>query len=223
MDSHRPNAFTRRQAAPSSRRGVLSGAIGGFAALLAAYRHIDVAAKKKKKPKKPKTPPPTLTTITRTFANTGQITIPGAGTANPYPSVIQVAGFDQGRIIDVDVTLRNFSHGDTDNVAILLVKDTSNAIILGQIVRDLVTTDVTITLDDEALIPLSQFAALSSGRFQPTNYFAAAAINNLFPPNAPVPSGKTALSTFDGLDPNGTWRLFVSDVVIAVDGAIAGG
>jgi hypothetical protein len=33
----------------------------------------------------------------------------------------------------------------------------------------------------------------------------------------------TALSTFDNLDPNGAWRLFIGDDTLAVDGAISGG
>lgn len=40
---------------------------------------------------------------------------------------------------------------------------------------------------------------------------------------APLPTGNTALSTFDGLDPNGDWRLFVVDEVFSADGAVSGG
>src|SRR5687768_1845063 len=48
--------------------------------------------------------------VTRTFSSAGGITIPDAGTATPYPSTINVAGFTNGRITDVNLILNGFSH-----------------------------------------------------------------------------------------------------------------
>ena len=31
------------------------------------------------------------------------------------------------------------------------------------------------------------------------------------PAPAPAPSGESALSVFDGIDPNGTWKLYIAD------------
>ena len=42
------------------------------------------------------------------------------------------------------------------------------------------------------------------------------------PPGA-RPDGSVAISTFDGADPNGTWRLWVMDNVPGVAGEIRGG
>src|SRR4029079_19198224 len=45
-----------------------------------------------------------------------------------------------------------------------------------------------------------------------------------FPPPAPAESANTTLSgTFGGIDPNGTWTLYVSDDAGADSGQIAGG
>src|SRR5687768_8773490 len=63
-------------------------------------------------------------TVTKTFSNNSIITIPGAGDQGPaglYPSAIQVSGLKKGKILDVNVTLRNFNHTDTDEVDVLLV------------------------------------------------------------------------------------------------------
>lgn len=68
-------------------------------------------------------------TITRTFTQrgdqSGEITIPDSNVApapaDPYPSEITVSGFRQGRIVDVDLTLRGFSHEIPRDVDILLV------------------------------------------------------------------------------------------------------
>lgn len=168
---------------------------------------------------------PTVTQVTRTFSNNGQIAIPGmkgfSGPANPYPATIEVSGFRNGKILDIDLTLKDFSHGDMDNVEILLVKDGVNALVLGDISKDLTIPKVTITLDDEAPVPLPRLEALTSGRFQPRNHVTAD--DFFFSAPAPLPGGATLLSTFDGMDPNGRWHLYVMDDVIAVDGSVTGG
>ena len=171
-------------------------------------------------------PGPTRQTVMRTFANTGQIAIPattnGAGAANPYPVIIEVSGFVNGRISDVDLTLKDFRHADMDNVEIMLVKENTNAVVLGDVSRDVTIPAVTVTLDDEASMPLPETTAFTSGRFQPRDYDVADG-PIVFTAPAPRPTGNSALSTFDGLDPNGDWRLFVVDDIFAIDGAISGG
>jgi hypothetical protein len=211
---------------PHSRRGTLRLLAGGILAASGFLGAGDLTARKKKKKKKRnKTPKPVVTIVTRTFSDNGQIAIPampnGSGPANPYPALIEVSGFTNAKIIDVDLTLRDFSHGDMDNVEVLLVKDGLNALVLGDISRDLTIPKVTITLDDEASVPLPETTPLMSGRFQPRNYRTND--DAFFSAPAPLPSGNSALSVFDGLDPNGSWRLFIVDDVIAVDGSITGG
>ena len=59
---------------------------------------------------------------------------------------------------------------------------------------------------------------LSAGNFRPTNYGSG----DTFPAPAPAGPYGAALSVFDGVDPNGAWRLFVVDDAGADSGRIAG-
>ena len=71
------------------------------------------------------------------------------------------------------------------------------------------TGDVTlfdITVDDEAGVSFPDSAQITSGAYRPEQYAL-----RTFPAPAPVASGSTELSVFDGLDPDGEWRLFALD------------
>ena len=69
------------------------------------------------------------------------------------------------------------------------------------------TTDISLVIDDEAASPLPDDTSCASGSYKPASYEA--------PENmpAPAPAGPYAatLSAFDGIDPNGTWSLFIDD------------
>src|SRR3712207_4699577 len=67
-----------------------------------------------------------------TVANTTAIAIPAsgtAGTANPYPSTISVAGVS-GTVTKVTVTLFNMHHTFTGDIDILLVGPTGQTLVL---------------------------------------------------------------------------------------------
>jgi subtilisin-like proprotein convertase family protein len=185
-------------------------------------------------------------TVTRTFAsgdaNGAEIAIPAVGStgdfgpADPYPSTIEVTGFKKARTTDVNLTLRGFSHEFTRDVDVMLVAPNGrNAVVMGDVgaSNDAVdVVDLTITLDDEAAAPLSvaSDAALTSGAFQPLDNLGPNDADDpddpvvtAFPEPAPRESGNSALSTFDGIDPNGQWRLFVLDDTDIDAGVIAGG
>jgi hypothetical protein len=85
-----------------------------------------------------------------------------------------------------------------------------NAIIFSDVGGNNAATNFDLTLDDESAttLPDDTPAIPGSGTFKPVN-FASSGADNF--PGAPPPSGATALSTFDGINPNGAWRLFVSD------------
>src|SRR5439155_20041541 len=78
--------------------------------------------------------------------------------------------------------------------------------------------NVTLTFDDFAAGPLPFSTQIFSGTFLPSNYGG-------FDLPAPAPPGPygSAMSVFDGTDPNGPWRLFVNDCCSGHSGAIAGG
>jgi hypothetical protein len=178
------------------------------------------ARKHKQKDRKRKTRTVTRTVrgpVTQTFTSTGLITIPAGapgatkGDANPYPSAIEVSGLPNGVITDVDLLLQDFSHAVPEDVDILLsAPDGRHALVMSDVGRIFRVVNIDLTLDDEAAAPLPQ-TELDSGAFRPTDVSSAGQPPDAFTAPAPTLDGSVALSTFDGADPNGTWRLFVTD------------
>ena len=165
-------------------------------------------------------------TVTQTFTNSAPITINTAGSATPFPSQIRVDGFKNATITDVDVILRGFSHRFPEEVDILLVSpDGRNALVMSDIGTTSGAKDLTIRLDDEAAtdLPGDPVGLLASGSYRPTNITDSAAPDVFDVTYAPVPSGKVALTTFDGGDPNGQWRLFIRDDHSGDGGVLSGG
>lgn len=159
-------------------------------------------------------------TVTRTFANIGQIAIPGQGEATPYPVFIQVSGFKKGKIKDVNVTLQDFSHEHPDHVDILLVApDGRNTLLLSDVGGSDPADNLTLTLDDQALAGVPLTSQLTSGTFRPTN---DQMLDNL-PAPAPLTGPTVALAVFNGANPTGTWQLFLRDDTERENGAIRGG
>jgi subtilisin-like proprotein convertase family protein len=163
-------------------------------------------------------------TVKKSFSNTESINIPAEGAADdfgpadPYPSPIGVAGFKKAKITDVNVVLRNFSHTFPADVDVLLVAPGGrNATVMADVGDSLGDEDavagITLTLDDEAATQLSVDEQVTSGSFRPLDGNGPGPFGDLteFPAPAATPSGDNALSTFDGINPNGEWQLFVLD------------
>jgi hypothetical protein len=158
-------------------------------------------------------------TITKTFSSEAAIAIPAAGSTDrisagdPYPSTIAVKGFKKARVRDVNLTLHDFSHQFPLDVDIMLVSPGGrNALVMSDVGGNLpgdeaAVSGLALTLDDEADESLPVDARLTSGTFRPVEDEDA----DDFPAPAPAPSGRIALSTLDGINPNGQWRLFVVD------------
>jgi subtilisin len=156
-----------------------------------------------------------------TFSNSSPITINDNRAATPYPSNISVSGLT-GTVSKVTVTLNNLTHTFPDDIDILLVGPTGQSLILmsdsggGSDINNL-----TLTFDDQAAAALPDSSSLTAGTFKPTNHGSS---SDTFP--APAPSGTptgTALSVFNGTNPNGTWSLYVVDDADDDAGSIAGG
>jgi subtilisin-like proprotein convertase family protein len=160
-------------------------------------------------------------------SNTRSITINDNGSAAPYPSAITFAGV-VGNVIKVTVTLHNITHIEPSDIDIMLQCPSGlNAVIMSDAGDAVSVSNVTITLDDAAGAP-PPFTppGLTSGTFQPVNYippaFPLADPDNFGAP-APAPSTNVALSTFNGVNPNGVWNLWVVDSVASTGGSIGGG
>ena len=145
------------------------------------------------------------------FSNPASITVNDAttvGTSNPYPATINVSGLI-GTATNVTVTLNNFNSTFSDDTDILLVAPNGNNLILMSDTGG--SDDITntyITFDDAAATSLPDSTKLLSGTFKPTNI----GTGDTFPAPAPAPSANTTLAAaFNGIDPNGTWSMYVVD------------
>jgi subtilisin-like proprotein convertase family protein len=155
-------------------------------------------------------------TVTKTFSSIDPIDIPSVqaeldnGPADPYPSTISVGGFKKAKLVDVDLTLRGFSHEFPNDVDIMLVAPGGrSAVVMSDVGGSIPVGDLTLELDDQASATLPDEQELENGPFRPTNEFNNS--EDTFPAPAPVAGDNVALSTFNGINPNGEWRLFIVD------------
>jgi subtilisin-like proprotein convertase family protein len=148
-----------------------------------------------------------LTIVTAPFS----ILIPGTGTsgpASPYPFQIPVSG-KVGKVADLNVVLSGVTQQFMEDLDIVLVAP--NGVTRAMVISDTCTgafvTNNTYTLDDEASASMPAGSTCPTGTYKPTD------VNPGDVMQAPAPAGPypAALSTFDGLDPNGTWSLFITD------------
>jgi hypothetical protein len=172
-----------------------------------------------------------------TYSNTTAITIPAGaptttmGPAAPYPSPISVTGLS-GTITKLTVGINGFSHTVPADVGVVLVAPGGKALeLMNCSGGDPTPAPINLVFDDLAATRLAQAPAPTSGSYKPTDHCAEA--NSFNPPGpgtgygnpgpGPSPPFSTLASTFNGLSPNGTWKLFVQDFEGGDFGAIAGG
>jgi large repetitive protein len=149
---------------------------------------------------------------TKTFSNGNQIRIPAdrisggtGGKADPYPSTINVSGFK--RVTDVNVTIRFATHTDPDDLDVLLVGPTGRkAILWSDAGGTNAITGITLTLDDEAQVFLPDSGQIAAQKYMPSNYQVGV---DDWP--GVTQSDNRKLSTFDGTNPTGKWKLYVFD------------
>jgi subtilisin-like proprotein convertase family protein len=155
---------------------------------------------------------------TRTFNNNSIIMIPAdrisggtGGEASPYPSGIRVTGFK--KVTDVNVILRSAGHTDPDDLDVLLVGPTGRKAILWSDAggsNDII--GINVKLDDEAPVFLPDSGQITQGSYRTSNYEFGV---DTWP--GVTETGNRLLSTFDGTDPTGAWRLYVFDDVAQPD------
>jgi hypothetical protein len=144
--------------------------------------------------------------------------------AAPFPSSIAVAGLT-GTVTDVNVTLRDLTYplkpADVDlmvvapgGMAVMLMSDACG----DNDNENPIASPITLTFDDQAPGQLPADAACSSGTFRPTDddddegEFPMHGHGDDVLPGAPAPpSFPQPLSTFNGIDGNGTWNLYLVD------------
>ncbi len=161
---------------------------------------------------------------TQTFTNAGAIGInadyypPTA--ASPYPAGINVSGLS-GSVDKVTVKLNGFTHSRPEDVDVLLVGPQGQSVMLiSDAGYNNPVSNKTLTFDDSgSAVP--QYSQINTATYRPTDYETG----DDFPSPAPygAPSD-THLWTFNGVDPNGTWSLYVvNDFALSSAGSIGGG
>jgi subtilisin-like proprotein convertase family protein len=171
---------------------------------------------------------------TQSFSNATSITIPATGTgsssgapASPYPSNIAVSGVS-GTVTKVTVTLKGLTHTFPGDVDALLVSPSGQTfIIMSDVIDSSDWSNITYTLDDAASSLIPSSGTPVSGTFKPTNYgtgdvFPAPAPQVAY--NSPASAGSATFgSIFNGINPNGTWSLYVVDDASGDSGSMSGG
>lgn len=161
-------------------------------------------------------------TIANSFGpitNTTAMTIPAVGTSVPYPTAVNVSGAF-GTVTNVTVSLHGVNHTFPDDMDVLLVGPGGQKVLLMSDAGgggDLV--NATLTFDDQATQSLPDATNITPGTYRPTNFGAG----DVFGAPAPGAPYDSTLAAFDGLNPNGTWSLYVVDQFSPDGGSIVGG
>ena len=167
----------------------------------------------------------TIGATTLSFTNGANITITDRGAsptpvgATPYPSTINVSGAI-GTISKVTVTLSNYTHLSAGDVGALLVSPTGQKTLLMANSGGFNSiNNLWLKFDDAAAGSLPLSTAPTSGNYKPTSFAP------LPPFPAPAPGGtySNTLAAFSGINPNGTWSLFVLDDTSPGSGVISNG
>ena len=161
---------------------------------------------------------------TNSFANTNNIVIPDHGQGTPYPASNLISGVT-GLVGKVTVTLTNVNHTFPDDIDMLLVGPGGQSVLLmSHAGNNGVLTNTSLTFDDSVTnangtrkyLPAS--SQILSGSYVPSQYGTVS-----FPTNTPPSPYGTNLAVFNGINPNGAWRLFVFDSMTGDAGIIVGG
>jgi hypothetical protein len=141
-------------------------------------------------------------------------------TAEPYPSDIPVSGVT-GTLSDVNVTLKGLTTTSPADLDIIVQAPNGTTVWLMSDAcgpdngDNAITSAIDLTFDDAAASTIPEDTQCTSGTFKPVDDdndpFFERTGEDVFPSPAPTPSSNTALSAFNGSDPNGTWKLWVVD------------
>ena len=148
--------------------------------------------------------------------NGGGGSIPGgaptttSGPASPYPATIAVSGVPAGALVK-SVTISGMNHTYSDDIDIVLQSPTGvNVILMSDCGLGDNLVSHNYTFSDGAALSLNDNTALASGTYKPTNFVTG---DNWPAPGPGTTPTSTTLSTFGGVNHNGTWNLFIYDDV----------
>lgn len=158
-------------------------------------------------------------TVSTTNSITGSISIPNMGKASPYPSSLSLSGLT-GVVTRATVSLVSLSHTFPDDIEALLVAPNNQTVLLmSHTGGGSSITDVALTFDSAASASLPSASTIVSGTYRPTNYGDGSSL----PTPAPASPYGTTFNNLNGMNPNGTWGLYVYDSASGDSGNISGG
>ncbi|CAN5513298.1 hypothetical protein BH10ACI1_BH10ACI1_24740 [soil metagenome] len=166
---------------------------------------------------------PTAISIADRASNTSP---PGVGSL--YPSNINVSGLS-GTLNRVRVTLNGLNHTWTDDLDFMLVAPNGQrTLLLSDTGGSNDFSNTTLTIDQAGSILLNDETTNGTGSYRPSNYSGLTSVDTGGTDNFPsTSSGQTnydsALADFTGINPNGTWSLYVVDDEAGDFGSISGG
>jgi subtilisin-like proprotein convertase family protein len=132
-----------------------------------------------------------------------------------------------GTIEKLTVTLNGFTHAWPDDVDVLLVSPGGqNVFLMSDAGGGTAVSGLALTFDDAAEAPIQNenVPTLVSGTYQPFDYPEQDANGtDTYPLPAPASPYGSTLSVFNGINPNGVWKLFVADDENVFLGNISGG
>ena len=156
-------------------------------------------------------PAPAGLAATATFINSAAIDLQDGAAARTYPSTNAVSGIT-GMVSEITVTLSNLTHRIPDDLDILLVGPRGQKVILmSDAGGSLSITNVTLQFADRFTLLVPDNARIVSGSYRPSDHPNPTGAMDVFSSPAPPPPYTNRLSVFNGLNPNGTWNLFIVD------------
>jgi subtilisin-like proprotein convertase family protein len=156
---------------------------------------------------------------TGTFSNSDGIAIPASGTtgsANPYPSTVDAASLT-GIVTSVTAAFGGLSHTFPDDIdALLVAPNGTNVMLMSDACGGGDLAGSSFVFDDAAAGGMPDAGPCPDGSYRPTDFEPGDSMP------APAPAGPygSAMSAFNGINPNGTWSLFVVDDAVADSGSM---
>jgi len=158
--------------------------------------------------------------LSTTLANESPVFISVGGPASPYPSTIEVSGL-AGQVSHLRVGIHGMTHPFPDDLDVLLVAPNGRgAVLMSDAGGGSRVQAIDVTFDDNASAALPDGGPMASGSYRLSNYEGA---SDDFTDLAPSGPYVTALGDLNGVDPNGTWSLFVIDDFFLDGGNIGSG
>ena len=136
------------------------------------------------------------------FTDPARITVPGAGTATPYPAKIGVAGL-VGTVTHVSARVNGTFQPHNSDLEVLLVGPQGQNVLLENGLGGIADAHGQVLTFDDDGVPASTFV---TGLFKP---FSVGGTTFTLP--APAGPYAPALSAFNGTNPNGDWQLYVNN------------